>query len=970
MSYFSDNYAHLAFPVATNGERGLYNAQLGAIHSIAAHFTIYEEPAIVTMPTGSGKTAVLMMVPFLLQSSRVLVVTPSVMVRDQIREDFAKLETLVSIGVVPSGFSPPKVYEVRERISTVELWEDLRQYDVVIGTPNCTSPAYEQIPPPPPDLFDLVLIDEAHHSTAETWTHLSEAFPKHAKRVLFTATPFRRDKAEIKGRFIYSYPIAKAYADKIFGKIEYIAANLEGELSENDVAVATKAQQVLVQDRQGGFNHFLMVRTDQRKRADELAKIYETHTALRLEIIHSGHSNKRAKKAIELLSAGELDGIICVNMLGEGFNFPRLKIAAIHAPHKSLEVTLQFIGRFARTNAPDIGAAKFIAAPNDIEIEGKRLFAEGAIWNELIVGMNQGRIAKEINVRQTLQEFDDPEAGDIEIKDLSLYALAPRSHVKIYEIAPEVDIDKEFSRSLPFRVVYRNVNRTANAALVITEQMTRPRWSYGDQFLDLAYDLIVVYIDRPTNLLFINSSRSIEGLYAAIAKGFDPTARPLAISQTNRVVRDLQNRRFFNIGMRNIRTTNNAESYRIITGSNTQAAVKPSDGRIYRQGHVFLAGESHGQKVTIGYSSGSKVWSSSTLQLPDLLSWCSELAAQIRSTGEIHTNSGLDYLSTGIIATQLPSDVVYAQWDKDAFDYTNPVTIVYRDDNGNEVRSHISELDVVIDHANCTSQRLCVNITGPTIEYPISFTISEFFASPENDNDRIRVNKREGQCSLVDYLNENFIDFYTADGSLLRGNELFVAAENPQVIDVGQIEAIDWTGADIVRETGQANGSGSSIHTFMGELLNKDTISEIIFYDHGAGEIADFVTISRTDHTVVVRLFHCKGSGGRRAGARVDDLYEVCGQAQKSIVWTNSQERLYKKMLSRAVRSRFLRGTIDGVKEMLMNTPQLRKKFEIVLVQPGVAKAQISQGMLQTLGATSDHLRSGGCEPLRLWASA
>ena len=55
-------------------------------------------------------------------------------------------------------------------------------------------------------------------------------------------------------------------------------------------------------------------------------------------------------------------------MLGEGYDFPNLKIAAVHATHKSLASTLQFIGRFARTNAEKIGKAKFIAV-NDEELE-------------------------------------------------------------------------------------------------------------------------------------------------------------------------------------------------------------------------------------------------------------------------------------------------------------------------------------------------------------------------------------------------------------------------------------------------------------------------------------------------------------------------------------------------------------------------------------------------------------------------
>lgn len=58
-------------------------------------------------------------------------------------------------------------------------------------------------------------------------------------------------------------------------------------------------------------------------------------------------SSKTVYKIIDTLREKELDGIICVDMLGEGFDFPNLKIAAIHDPHKSLANTLQFIGRFA-----------------------------------------------------------------------------------------------------------------------------------------------------------------------------------------------------------------------------------------------------------------------------------------------------------------------------------------------------------------------------------------------------------------------------------------------------------------------------------------------------------------------------------------------------------------------------------------------------------------------------------------------
>jgi putative DNA primase/helicase len=59
------------------------------------------------------------------------------------------------------------------------------------------------------------------------------------------------------------------------------------------------------------------------------------------------------KRIVAKLRNDELHGIVCVNMFGEGFNLPNLKIAAVHSPHKSLAVTLQFIGRFARAGQTD-----------------------------------------------------------------------------------------------------------------------------------------------------------------------------------------------------------------------------------------------------------------------------------------------------------------------------------------------------------------------------------------------------------------------------------------------------------------------------------------------------------------------------------------------------------------------------------------------------------------------------------------
>lgn len=208
MVYFLENYSGFRYPIEEDNKPGFRLAQLGAIHSAAAHFVTRVDPAIITMPTGSGKTAVLLSAAFVLRARRVLVIAPGRLVREQIAEEAATLSTLRQAGAIGPDVPEPKVFSARKRITSVEDWEALRDYDVVVGTVQSISPEYAEIPEPPADLFDLVLVDEAHHSPARTWRGVLDHF-RSAKRLLFTATPFRQDQKEIKGRFIFTYDLRR-----------------------------------------------------------------------------------------------------------------------------------------------------------------------------------------------------------------------------------------------------------------------------------------------------------------------------------------------------------------------------------------------------------------------------------------------------------------------------------------------------------------------------------------------------------------------------------------------------------------------------------------------------------------------------------------------------------------------------------------------------------------------------------------
>jgi superfamily II DNA or RNA helicase len=232
------------------------------------------------------------------------------------------------------------------------------------------------------------------------------------------------------------------------------------------------------------------------------------------------------------LKSREFDGVVCVNMLGEGFDFPNLKIAALHSPHRSLGVTLQFIGRFARTGDETIGRARFFAIPAEIEGETSRLFKEDAVWQDLVVNLSEARVAAEDETRAQLATFSEPAVTEEDFQETSLYALRPAEHVKVYQVpsGAEIDVNREIRLPKPFEVVFQQASDELSAVVLIANEQQKPAWSEELKLGRTEYELFVVYYDQPARLLFINASRRSDSIYRAIASacvGSVPKILPL-----------------------------------------------------------------------------------------------------------------------------------------------------------------------------------------------------------------------------------------------------------------------------------------------------------------------------------------------------------------------------------------------------------------------------------------------------------
>jgi len=87
-----------------------------------------------------------------------------------------------------------------------------------------------------------------------------------------------------------------------------------------------------------------MARVSTVKRAKQVFQLYSQHADLSPIEMHTGLSAKARETATAKLLSGEARIVVCVDMLGEGFDLPELKIAAFHDIRKSLAVTCSSLG--------------------------------------------------------------------------------------------------------------------------------------------------------------------------------------------------------------------------------------------------------------------------------------------------------------------------------------------------------------------------------------------------------------------------------------------------------------------------------------------------------------------------------------------------------------------------------------------------------------------------------------------------
>lgn len=187
-----------------------------------------------------------------------------------------------------------------------------------------------------------LFIDEAHHIRHPPGAG-SNLILKTSQFCSSQAIPFRNDGKLIDGKAIFTYPLRKAQAEGYFKRVTSRPV-VEFYESLADEQIAQRAIEQLRADLDRGFDHLLMARAEEIRRAKEIFPIYETLAGdLKPLLLHSELTRAERLAAVQAIRNRESRIVVCVGMLREGFDLPQLKIAAIHDIYKSLAVTLQSI---------------------------------------------------------------------------------------------------------------------------------------------------------------------------------------------------------------------------------------------------------------------------------------------------------------------------------------------------------------------------------------------------------------------------------------------------------------------------------------------------------------------------------------------------------------------------------------------------------------------------------------------------
>ncbi|GMW01530.1 MAG: hypothetical protein AMXMBFR84_26670 [Candidatus Hydrogenedentota bacterium] len=954
-----------------SGTSGLRPPQVGALHAIAAHFSVGSdfEPATVVLPTGTGKTETMLSLQVYRRLKRTLVIVPSDALRTQICDKFVSLGVLPDAGVVPRELIGPTVAKLTTGIASAQDAATLiESANVIVALPQTLSASASEALEVLTDRCTDLIVDEAHHIPASQWSSVREMFA--GKRITqFTATPFRRDNRRIDGKIVFNFKLGDAQAADYYRPINLKTIEEFGDEEQCDRRIAETAIAALRRDRDElELDHILMARSRSQARAERLFHLYcELAPDMAPQLVFSGpgrvRQNREALRRLTNRGDGSAHVVVCVDMLGEGFDLPNLKVAALHDAHKSLAITLQFIGRFTRKgNWEQVGEATVVANIADPETETKleALYSEGADWDGLIRRLSEERIDEELRLQDVVHNLR--ERGDLHAH-LSLWNLRPSLSTQIFKTRCADWRPQNYTSVLSVDAESWYAISEDDAVLVaVAHRITSVRWGKYQNLLDSQYDLIVARWDKENAALFV---------YASDYDGLKSTALAKAITDDGTTL--LQGPVIFNILnnvelplVKNLGSSRiGAISFTSYFGPNVTEGLASIERAESALNNIACVGYEDGERVLWGGTQKrGKVWQQAAGTVAQWIDWTTHTWAKVSTEDEIDANITRDFLRPKKLTEPYEAHPIGVQWGEQAqAGYSERQFVVF---GTTEVPLYLVELEIAAaEDDGAIILRLSSDAAASEYRFRIDGAVEAGYRYEKVSGPDAFFHKSNGPKIDV-------IEYFVSDPVIVRyadGTYSYNCYHIPVLLDAGafprdRLDAWEWDDIPLNRESMGKAGNQDTIQ--YRSFLNIADEYDLVFNDDGKGEAGDLVCLKDVDEsTIKLCLVHCKGATGGQVSNDIDNFYTVCGQAQKSMTVKHlGIGRLYHdlkrrhEIWDREGHSRFLKGNMKLLSYFKEKARRSKVTFEVVIVQPGGSKPALSADILKLLGTTELFLKT------------
>jgi len=947
-------------------EVGLRLPQFGALSAIRAHWATSNSPATIVLPTGTGKSETMYATIISERIASSLIIVPSNLLREQIFEGARHFGILPKLEMISDEVIYPTTFLYKSKVEDEEetiLIDALEEANIVVSTPSMIK----KMPSPMLDTLvekvEVVIFDEAHHIVAPDWGTVRERFS--GKKILqFTATPFRNDGKKIDGKIIFNYGLALAQKAGYFKPIDFFPIQ-EFDERKSDEEIAKIAIKQLEKDfLENEYEHVLLARANTRKRADELyEKIYSKYKLYNPVVIHGGIPPVKRNKYLQQVKDGKSKIVVCVDMFGEGIDIPTLKIAAIHDKYKSLPITLQFIGRFARTSGNKLGNAKLITnvAMDDLKVAIDELYHQDADWNQLLNIHSNRAINKEVELDEFIGRFKKGHVKEIDLSQLKMKVSTrmfqhPSKKFSVNGWKQVLDPDRTTSL----------INEEDFVYVFIEEIETKVVWSDQKDIVQYDYDFFVLFFDKDNGIVHINETDAGKG-----NRLVDSMFSEASAIKGDSIYRSLDGINRLMIGTLGLKQKPSGRiSFRMFAGADIKAGISEAVASGSIKSNLFGYGYREGERISIGCSYKGKIWMRWVERIKFWTDWCQKIGKKVLDNS-INTNNILNNSLALEVITEFPEGVPYKISMPEMIEVSNSSSkLLYI----SKEQKTFPFFQTMLKNPRLVNGNLRFEFWINERKFIFEEIINETsYSFNQIEGEELLVKLGNGTVTMTDYLYEHSpeVSFIQSDGTIIVVQENLQTVIKPKSgmeIPQDSFIAIDWTEFKVDIKS-ESQGRGRKADSIQYATIHNivDQKSDIIFDDDGAGEIADVVSIKidSRNQKIIFHLYHCKYSAEKLPGARVSDLYEVCGQAEKSIMWNDNVLQIIQRMIERENmrqrkynETRFEKGnlrTLHMLKKMV--TSGFETEFEISIVQPGVSIMKITDSMKQIILATDTYLK-------------